>query len=114
MKYPLRAHGSKTMQRILALAVAAFSVGLVGCSDSIEKTSVTGVEGKFTAVIDFIQCNPCPERFCVKTCPKQAIDSIPAVKNNVPIMTFIIDTDKCIKCGYCFEICPWGAVYWKR
>ena len=102
------------MERILALVVATLLTGVAGCSDSVEKTSITGVEAKVAPVIDFMQCNPCPERFCVPICPKQAIDSLPAEKNGVPIMTFIIDTEKCIKCGHCFQICPWGAIYWKR
>jgi F420-non-reducing hydrogenase iron-sulfur subunit len=42
---------------------------------------------------------------CARKCPVEAIDG---GKNRI----HVIDQDKCIKCGTCFEVCPerFGAV----
>jgi len=105
----------KLTVRIIALSTLCFGLGLLSCSDNLAKeNAITGIAGKNKAAIDFGQCAPCFERFCVRVCPQRAIDSIPAIREEKEIMTFIIDPDKCIRCGYCFDVCPLGAIYWKR
>ncbi|CAA7601104.1 Methyl-viologen-reducing hydrogenase, delta subunit [Acididesulfobacillus acetoxydans] len=53
--------------------------------------------------IDPAKCQAC--MICARRCPAEAIIS---VKNQV----HVIDQEKCIKCGTCFEVCPerFGAV----
>lgn len=53
--------------------------------------------------IDPGKCQAC--MICAKRCPVEAIIS---VKNQI----HVIDQEKCIKCGTCFEVCPprFGAV----
>ncbi|MFH1434986.1 MAG: 4Fe-4S binding protein, partial [Pseudomonadota bacterium] len=40
---------------------------------------------------------------CIKPCPS---DAIAGKKKKV----HVLDMDKCIKCGLCFEVCTYGAV----
>ncbi|KLU61266.1 NADP-reducing hydrogenase subunit HndC [Peptococcaceae bacterium CEB3] len=53
--------------------------------------------------IDPAKCQAC--MLCARRCPAEAIIS---VKNQI----HVIDQEKCIKCGTCFEVCPdrFGAV----
>ena len=44
------------------------------------------------------------ERPCKKVCPVNAITGVPG---KVP---YVIDTDKCIKCGTCMSNCRFGAI----
>ncbi|MBQ7858583.1 MAG: 4Fe-4S dicluster domain-containing protein [Faecalibacterium sp.] len=61
-------------------------------------------------------CNSCPEKLvkvsnlcqgclahpCMEVCPKDAISFVNGRSR--------IDQDKCIKCGRCAEVCPYGAI----
>ena len=61
-------------------------------------------------------CNACPEKQivvtdtcqgclahpCKEVCPKDAISIINGKS--------VIDQDKCIKCGRCMDVCPYGAI----
>lgn len=72
-------------------------------------------EAPLVNVIDFA-CNSCPEDSyfvtntcvgclanpCANVCPKGAISIVNGKS--------IIDQDKCIKCGKCKDICPYGAI----
>lgn len=72
-------------------------------------------EAPLVNVIDFA-CNSCPEDSyyvtdtcvgclanpCANVCPKEAIRIVNGRS--------IIDQNKCIKCGRCADICPYGAV----
>ena len=40
-----------------------------------------------------------------KKCPAKRCPSL---------LQFVVDDDKCIKCGRCFKKCPAGAVIWKK
>ena len=61
-------------------------------------------------------CNKCPEKSfhvsdmcqgclahpCVEVCPKKAISLVNGKS--------VIDQEKCIKCGRCTDVCPYGAI----
>ena len=61
-------------------------------------------------------CNKCPEKSfhvsdmcqgclahpCVEVCPKKAISLVNGKS--------VIDQEKCIKCGRCKDVCPYGAI----
>ena len=51
--------------------------------------------------IDPVRCKGCSK--CARSCPVQAISGI--VKH-----PFVIDHDKCIKCGTCMVGCKFGAI----
>ncbi len=99
------------MRWILTMAIAALFACLTGCSDSLEKTSITGNSPKFTAVIDIQVCIPCSQRFCWVACPTRAINERKLIDNSI---IYEVDPDKCISCGICIQKCPYGAVYWKH
>lgn len=48
-------------------------------------------------------CRGCISSRCIKNCPKQAITKD---KNGKAV----IDPDKCIECGRCAKVCPYGAI----
>ena len=43
---------------------------------------------------------------CMEVCPKDAISFVDGYSH--------IDQDKCIKCGQCSKVCPYGAIYERR
>ena len=47
-------------------------------------------------------CNQCDEPVCIAQCPTKATFKLP--EGNV-----VIDSDKCIGCGACDRLCPYGA-----
>jgi len=61
-----------------------------------------------TAAIEYIpyplQCRHCDEPLCVLACMSAAIH-----KDEVT-GTVIIDEDKCVGCGMCMMVCPFGAL----
>jgi carbon-monoxide dehydrogenase iron sulfur subunit len=46
-------------------------------------------------------CLPCKERFCINTCPENAL----TWEDHV-----VLDPDKCTQCGECVDACPVGGV----
>ena len=51
-------------------------------------------------------CRGCVAHPCMQACPKGAISMINGKS--------CIDQDKCIKCGQCSKVCPYGAIYERR
>ena len=52
------------------------------------------------------QCQGCMAHPCMEVCPKDAISFVDGYSH--------IDQDKCIKCGQCSKVCPYGAIYERR
>lgn len=50
-----------------------------------------------------ISCNHCAEPACLPACPAKAISKEPEFG------AVIVDSEKCIGCGTCAKVCPWGA-----
>lgn len=50
-----------------------------------------------------ISCNHCTDAICVTNCPTTAMTK--RAEDGV----VVVDTDKCIGCGYCAWSCPYGA-----
>lgn len=48
-------------------------------------------------------CRNCVAHKCVNTCP---VDAIVTIQNKA-----FIDQNKCIECGKCLEVCPYGAIH---
>jgi ferredoxin len=99
---------------LLALVIFAAGAALSGCSDSIEKARVSGVNTEALAIINPEVCTGCG--ICFSACPQRAIDSVLTPNPNFPEpdVDFLIDTDKCTRCGVCFQFCQFGAIGWKR
>jgi len=102
---------SELVRWIATMLIGALFFCLTGCSDSIEKTSIAGSGSKFTAVIDMKVCIPCSQRFCWVACPKRAINERRLSDNS---LIYEVDPEKCISCGVCIQVCPYGAVSWKH
>ena len=47
-------------------------------------------------------CQGCLAHPCVEVCPKKAISLVNGKS--------VIDQEKCIKCGRCKDVCPYGAI----
>ena len=55
----------------------------------------------FPADVTIETCRQCVDPACVKACPADALKANPKYGN-----VRIVDRDKCIGCGACFEACP--------
>jgi len=55
----------------------------------------------FHYAIDPVRCTGC--RLCTRKCPTQAVTGEKKAVH-------VIDQDKCIKCGECYQVCKFGAV----
>ena len=66
-------------------------------------TSVLIKNGRKPSIVQLPQlCNQCDEPVCIAQCPTKATFKLP--EGNV-----VIDSDKCIGCGACVRLCPYGA-----
>lgn len=107
--------GKISIKKIMVLFVAllsGISLNLLSCSDSVEKICVTGadVTAKSTVVINGEICYGCVSESCKILCPQKAVS-----KNRIGSRSvYIIDPQKCIKCGICIEKCPIDAITWKH
>jgi NAD-dependent dihydropyrimidine dehydrogenase PreA subunit len=90
----------------LIVAAALF----IGCSDSIDKVSVTGEGAKAAVTIDAVLCVGCAAQPCFESCPQRAIEF--RVINDKYI--YIIDPARCTDCGICIAKCPYNAIVWTR
>ncbi|MEG3073442.1 MAG: 4Fe-4S dicluster domain-containing protein [Ruthenibacterium sp.] len=87
-------------------------------SEGVEKSAISEkyYDPPLINVIKFA-CNACPEKSyhvtnlcqgclahpCTEICPRDAIHIIHGKS--------VIDQDKCIKCGQCANVCPYGAIH---
>ena len=65
------------------------------CNECKEKAFIVGE-----------QCQGCMAHPCMEVCPKKAI----SFKEGYSY----IDQEKCIKCGQCKKVCPYGAIYERK
>ena len=65
------------------------------CNECKEKAFIVGE-----------QCQGCMAHPCMEVCPKKAI----SFKDGYSY----IDQEKCIKCGQCKKVCPYGAIYERK
>jgi Formate hydrogenlyase subunit 6/NADH:ubiquinone oxidoreductase 23 kD subunit (chain I) len=84
---------------------------IAGCSDSVDKVSVSGASTQATVCIDATTCIACIPRYCYESCPQRAISEV-WLSETRPV--YVIDPQKCIRCGVCINKCPYGAISWKR
>ena len=64
------------------------------------------IEGKYTLPFNFVStCKQCADAPCLKNCPVNAISRLKDKTKRV-----VIDKDKCIGCGKCGKVCPFGAM----
>lgn len=63
----------------------------------------TGKHPAVTRIFVSMQCMHCENPPCVEACPTGAL-----YKNEYGVV--LIDYEKCIGCGYCTAVCPYGAV----
>lgn len=86
-------------------------------SDGISESAIADkyYDPPLVNIIKFA-CNKCPEKSfhvsdmcqgclahpCVEVCPKKAISLVNGKS--------VIDQEKCIKCGRCKDVCPYGAI----
>jgi formate hydrogenlyase subunit 6/NADH:ubiquinone oxidoreductase subunit I len=100
--------------RVMIVASVFVTCGSVmlftGCSDSVDKVSVSGAPSQPAVTIDAKACIACAGRYCWEACPKRAVDELTVDKQII----YVIDTEKCIRCGVCIGKCPYGAVVWRR
>lgn len=52
------------------------------------------------------ECQGCMAHPCMEVCPKDAISFVDGYSH--------IDQEKCIKCGQCRKVCPYGAIHERR
>ena len=69
--------------------------GLYGAS----RITIREVEGAYYSII----CQQCEDAPCALICPTEAISSTSVDQGN-------IDQEKCIACGLCMLVCPFGAI----
>lgn len=43
--------------------------------------------------------------YCVSNCPKEALSATGAI-NHKGYVTVVVEHDKCIRCGTCYNVCP--------
>lgn len=81
-----------------------FKIGVGGCPNSCVKPSLNdfGVEGRKEPIFDGDLCRGCASCAVEKRCPMKAA--------TVTDGKLSIDEKKCIACGVCTGICPFGAV----
>ena len=65
------------------------------CNECKEKAFIVGE-----------QCQGCMAHPCMEVCPKKAISFNDGYS--------YIDQEKCIKCGQCKKVCPYGAIYERK
>ncbi len=83
---------------------------IVGCNNWHEDNGdririIDKIEGKYPDVLRWIFpvfCMQCEDAPCINACSEEAI----LRKNGI----VIINTDKCIGCGECIEVCPYKAM----
>jgi len=103
------------MKRILLLFVIIITALCgISCTDSIDKLKVSGDVSReasgASVVIDANVCYGCSYEYCYRRCPVDAVS-----KTTIDNRTYyIIDPEKCIKCGICIENCPFDAITWKQ
>ena len=44
-----------------------------GCTDTVDKVTVTGLSTKATVIIDGTLCGGCIQKYCFEACPERAI-----------------------------------------
>ncbi|NLD91584.1 MAG: 4Fe-4S binding protein [Fibrobacter sp.] len=103
------------MKRNLGLiAFTMIALLIVTCTDSIDKISVSGDTNQemsgATVFIDANVCYGCSYENCYTRCPVKAVSRTKIGERTY----FIIDPEKCIKCGICIESCPFDAITWKQ
>jgi ferredoxin len=99
----------ETIRAVLICLAAIASIFIAGCSDSVEKLSVTGTSSSASVVVDAEKCTWCG--ICYRACPAGAISENVFVNSDY---AYIIDPQKCLHCGVCIGKCPYGAISWKR
>lgn len=79
-------------------------LGTAGLANSaIHVRSIGGVERGFTVIV----CRACNDPPCARVCPVDAL----TVRKDGGVR---LDPGKCIGCGICREVCPYGAIFWNE
>ena len=68
------------------------------------------LEGKYPLPYNFVStCKQCNDAPCIHSCPVEAISRMDDEKKAI-----VIDFDKCVGCGLCVEVCPFGAMLFDK
>ena len=51
-----------------------------------------------------LQCRHCDDAPCVRVCPSGALSRL---SEGAPVL---VDAEKCIGCGFCVQVCPFGVI----
>jgi ferredoxin len=80
-----------------------------GMMRSIKKYSIYDgiVPSNWLATVDHSQCRGCTK--CAKACPVGAIDIVPTEGKGLRRNWAIVDSDRCLGCGVCHDVCRWDA-----
>lgn len=95
----------------MLISVICVLLCIVSCSDTVEKVHLTGtdIQVHTTAVIDAQICGGCVYESCTKVCAQNAVSKYEIDNRAV----YVIDPQKCTRCGECIRQCPFGAIKWK-
>ncbi len=101
-------------RKFFVAAITLITLCIASCTDSVDKISVSGdtnekVSGA-NVVIDANVCYGCSYQYCYTRCPVGAVSKTTIENRDY----YIIDPEKCIKCGICIESCPFDAITWKQ
>lgn len=103
----------RTCYNTLSAAYGQCSPGCTACQDACAQASAEGcplIKPVHLPEMDFhgvITCNQCGEPRCLEVCPTGAItkDEVDGVVR--------IDQERCLGCGLCDMICPYGGVHYE-
>jgi len=73
-------------------------------SFSVENSRIHVEKDEFNGKDTPYLCKQCDEKPCVLNCPTNALSIDEFTK------AVLVDEDKCIGCGICARICPYGAI----
>ncbi len=69
-----------------------------------EGHAITGIDEEDDLVFDYINCQHCEDPICQHFCPTLAIHK------DRDTGAVVVDKEKCVGCGMCLAVCPFGAI----
>lgn len=85
----------------LICELACSAVKEKSANPSLSRIHVVNLEPKGSMALTCVLCEDTP---CVRVCPRKAL------RQNNETGVVVVDEDRCNGCGWCFELCPFGAI----